>query len=306
MDDTKKEAENKELIEEIADIDFKDESFGEESDDVSGEVAEKTKDTDSDTSNDDETAAESDKSDKEESEDAEKKKEDKETSKEEETKETETEEDSKKDNKTESDRETSPKEVSQVEKLLAEIERLSGLVPKPVMEVSEEDKKDEKAEEVVHDFLKGMDMDDVSSDPAVFNKILLAVAAKVQQQTTEQVLRSIPQVVVSQVQQQTYFKRMADKFYDDNKDLVNVKQVVRACAQQIQQNNPEWEIDKVFSEAAVKTRQTLGLTAPVIGETKEAETVGNLDDAAFAKSKGGSKSNLKPKRSSLQTEIDEL
>lgn len=296
----------KELIEEIADIDLKDESFEEESDDTSEEVAEETKDTGDDAGNDDETAAESDKSDKEGSGDVEKKKEDKEISKEEGTEEAETEEDSKKDDKTESDGEISSKEVSQVEKLLAEIERLSGLVPKPVTEVSEEDKKDEKAEEVVHDFLKDLDMDDVSSDPAVLNKILLAVAAKVQQQTTEQVLRSIPQVVVSQVQQQTYFKRMSDKFYDDNKDLVNVKQVVRACAQQIQQSNPEWEIDKVFSEAAVKTRQTLGLTAPVIGETKEVETIGDLDDAAFAKSKGGSKSNLKLKRSSLQTEIDEL
>lgn len=305
MDDIKKEVENKELIEEIADIDFKDESFEEESDDTSEEVAEETKDTGDDAS-DDETAAESDKSDKEESGDVEKKKEDKEISKEEGTEETETEETSKKDDKTGSDEEISPKEVSQVEKLLAEIERLSGLVPKPIMEVSEKDKKDEKTEEVVHDFLKDMDMDDVSSDPAVLNKILLAVAAKVQQQTTEQVLRSIPQVVVSQVQQQTYFKRMADKFYDDNKDLVNVKQVVRACAQQIQQNNPEWEIDKVFSEAAVKTRQTLGLTAPVIGETKKDEIVGDLNDVAFAKSKGGSKSNLRPRRSSLQTEIDEL
>ena len=203
------------------------------------------------------------------------------------------------------------KEVSQIDKLLAEIDRLSGSeipveVPKEKKKVPEGEKKVDELvsdKEAIHDFIKDIDMDDVSSDPEVFNKILHAVVAKVQQQTTEQVLRSIPEVVMSQVRQQTYFKKMADDFYDDNKDLINVKQVVRACAQQLQKNNPEWEVEKIFSEAATKTRETLGMSAHVIDKEEEPPSA---DDAAFAKQKGGSKSNLKQKKSSLQSEIDEL
>ena len=205
------------------------------------------------------------------------------------------------------------KEIPQIDRLLAEIDRLSGQeipedrkIPEEEEKVSEVEKKTEDLisdKDAIHDFIKDIDMDDVSSDPKVFNKILHAVVARVQQQTTEQVLRSIPEVVMSQVRQQSYFKKMADDFYTDNKDLVNVKQVVRACAQQLQKNNPEWEIEKVFSEAATKTRETLGMSAHVIEKEEE---LPSADDAAFAKQKGGSKSNLKRQKSSLQTEIDEL
>lgn len=218
---------------------------------------------------------------------------------------------SEKDKDKKSEEEGEPKkEVSQIDKLLTEIDRLSG--PKISEKVPKEEKetpKEEKADELIsdkdsiYDFVKDLDMDDVSADPKVFNEILHKVVARVQQLTTEQVLRSIPEVVMSQVRQQTYFKKMADDFYKDNKDLVNVKQVVRACAQQLQKTNPEWEIEKVFSEAATKTRETLGMSAHVIEKEEE---LPSEDDAAFAKQKGGSKSNLKQKRSSLQTEIDEL
>lgn len=206
-------------------------------------------------------------------------------------------------------------DVSQVDKLLAEIDRLSGLI-KPEIETpskkeedekpkEEEPKKDTEVDLTSYDFLKDLDMDDVASDPKILNKVLHEVIAKIQLRTTEQVLRSIPQVVMSQVNQQTYFKRMADKFYEDNSDLVNVRQVVKACTQQVQQANPEWEIEKVLKEAAVKTRETLGLSAPKIGTTT-GDKIPSAEDAAFAKSKGGSKSNLKQQRTSLQTEIDEL
>ena len=207
-------------------------------------------------------------------------------------------------------------DVSQVDKLLAEIDRLSGLV-EPKVEIppkkkegeeekpkEEEPKKDVEVDLTSYDFLKDLDMDDVASDPKILNKILHEVIAKVQLRTTEQVLRSIPQVVMSQVNQQTYFKRMADKFYEDNSDLVNVRQVVKACTQQVQQANPEWEIEKVLKEAAVKTRETLGLSAPKVGASDS--KIPSAEDAAFVKSKGGSKSNLKRQRTSLQTEIDEL
>jgi len=215
-----------------------------------------------------------------------------------------------------SEEEKGKTEVSQVDKLLAEIERLSGLVKPEADAIKTVVDKDEKkiAEEEVEkkkidegsviDFVKDLDMDDVSSDPKLFNKILHTVIAKVRQTTAEQVLRSIPQVVMSQVNQQTYFKRIADRFYEDNPDLVNVRQVVKACTQQIQQTNPEWEVEKVLKEAALKVRDTLGMTALKVGAGDS--KIPSAEDAAFAGAKGGSKSNRKQQKTSLQMEIDEL
>lgn len=313
--------ENEDLVKEIADIDSAHDDTPFDTADAStkdkdeDEVDSKTvKDGDKDEDKDEKTVKgdeEPTKDDKEVSDGEETEKKDKIVDKKEKDEEISSEEKSEKD----PDKDKDEKDVSQIDRLLTEIDRLSGLVKPEVSEVKpsddkkEEDKKDKKVvevEESIYDFVKGLDMDDVASDPTVFNKILHKVIARVQRQTAEQVLLSIPKVVMSQVQQQTYFKRMADDFYKDNPDLVNVRQVVRACAQQVQKDNPEWEIEKVFSEAAVRTRKTLGITAQKIKTKEEEDDVTSVEDVAFAKASGGSKSNLKRQKSSLQSEIDEL
>ena len=303
-----KEGADKALIDEIADLDF---TGDDKPLDVSTEEDSKTVDEgekkDETVDDDKESVDES----KEGLDDEKEKKKDTETPEEEEDKKVSAEDKGEKPDESKEEGDIKG-EVSQVDKLLAEIDRLSGPIipdaeqeskPKPEGEADEEKDKKKDAEGLVHDFVKNIDMDDVASDSAVFNKILHAVIARVEQRTTEQVLRTIPQIVGSQVQQQTYFKKMADTFYNDNKDLINVKQVVKACAQQLQKNNPEWEIEKVFAEAAVKTRETLGMSAKKV---ESDESITSAEDAAFAKSKGGSKSNLKQQKSSLQAEIDEL
>lgn len=199
--------------------------------------------------------------------------------------------------------EESPTEGSQVDKLLAEINRLSGLV-EPAAPVVE--KKDEKTDfpETPHDFLTGIDMDDVSSDPKVLNKVLHAVIAKVQQQTSEQILKNLPSEVMEQVNQQMGFKTVVDSFYSDNPDLANVKAVVKACAQQLYTENPDWEMSKIFAASADRTRETLGIPKQKAAENNQ--QVPSVDDAAFAKPSGGSKSNQKSQKSALQRQIDEL
>lgn len=197
---------------------------------------------------------------------------------------------------------SSVEDVSQVDKLLAEINRLNGLVK---TSDNQQTVKSSKIEADIHNYLKDLDMDDVSSDPVVFNKILHAVADRVQRQTTEQVLLNIPQVVLSQVQNQSYFKRMADNFYTDNPDLVNVKQVVKACTQQIQMKNPEWKLEEVLKETAKRTRETLGM----VDQIKQSSTSGNvpsLHAAAFGHSRSSSAANLKQQKSALQRELDEI
>ncbi|MCK4330887.1 hypothetical protein KAX02_13740 [candidate division WOR-3 bacterium] len=300
---------NKALIEEIADLDFTgDDKPLEASTEEDSKTVDEGEEKDETVGDDKKSVDESEEG----LDDEKNKEEDTKTSEEEEDKKTLAEDKGEKPDESKEEKDVK-EEVSQVDKLLAEINRLSGPIESDIESKSEEKEDEEEkppekgevkpAEDSIYDFVKDIDMDDVASDSAVLNKILHAVEIRVRQQTAEQILRSLPQVVTSQVQQQTYFKKMADTFYEDNKDLVNVKQVVKACAQQLRKNNPEWEIEKIFTEAAIKTRETLGMS---VQKVTVDEDITSAEDAAFAKSKGGSKSNLKQRKSSLQAEIDEL
>lgn len=215
--------------------------------------------------------------------------------------------DSKGDEKTEDAKkgasEESQTEESQVDKLLAEINRLSGLVEPAAPAAEKRDKKTDLPE-TPHDFLTGIDMDDVSSDPQVLNKVLHAVIAKVQQQTSEHILKNLPSEVMEHVNQQMGFKTVVDSFYSDNPDLANVKAVVKACAQQLHTENPDWDMSKIFAASADRTRETLGISKQKAVENNQ--QVPSADDAAFAKPSGGSKSNQKSQISALQRQIDEL
>jgi hypothetical protein len=199
-----------------------------------------------------------------------------------------------------------PADESQITKLMNEINRLSGLVEPPAPVVDKKEGADDAsvAPDTPHDFLTGIDMDDVSSDPKILNKVLHAVIAKVQQQTSDQILKNLPSEVMEQVNQQMGFKTIVDSFYSDNPDLVNVKAVVKACAQQLHVENPDWEMSKIFAASADRTRETLGISKQKAAENNQ--QVPSADDAAFAKPSGGSKSNQKSQKSALQRQIDEL
>ncbi len=194
-------------------------------------------------------------------------------------------------------------EAVQIKTLLTEINRLNGLVSPIRADVKKAETDDKKIKDEVYDFIKDVDMDDLASNPVIFNQVLHEVIKRVQKQTTEQVLLNIPDVVMSQVKQQSFVKQKSDRFYSDNPDLVNVRSVVKACAEQLQQDNPEWGIDKIFKNTAAKTRETLGMSANTVNTNKE---IASVEDVAFAGSKGSSKNNLKRKKSSLQRELDEL
>lgn len=196
-------------------------------------------------------------------------------------------------------------ELSREDKLLAEIDRLSGLVETGKVVAKTEEEKGTASKELDKDFIGEIDMDDVASNPKIFNKILLAVVKKAveisNQSNTKQLENVVPLTVKAQVKQYASSKDAIDEFYKDNPDLSNVRKVVKACAVQIVEENPEMKWEDILNKAAEKTRQTLGIERQNAGEK-----VGDLGDAAFAESKKHNRGKKKDNRTSQQKQIDEL
>ena len=113
------------------------------------------------------------------------------------------------------------------------------------------------------EFIKAEQLEELLENPAKFNEVLNKVSAQAvergEKQTVEKILRSIPQIVATQVSNRIAVTRMVDKFYDDNKDLSHVKKTVGAVANEVHAENSDWAVEKVFKEAAVRTRKLLGL-----------------------------------------------
>lgn len=200
-------------------------------------------------------------------------------------------------------------EPSRIAKLVAEVERLSGLVSAPVLQTDEKEKEKKTVVDVdvvasdLIDFVGDLDMDDVASDSKVFNTLLnkvlqqgIVVGKKLNQ---DSFATDVPQVVADQVSRFSQNQIMIDQFYKDNEDLINVKQVVKACATQVASENPDKGLEFVLKKAAENARKTLGFKRPVKQKSSDPNS------AAFAKQKGGQRKKAK-KISKLQQELDEL
>lgn len=111
----------------------------------------------------------------------------------------------------------------------------------------------------IKSFLGEEDIDEVVSDPMKLEALLTRVAEHAKTTTVEHVLRSMPNMIVTQIQQQTLIKNAVDDFYDANEDLKIAKKTVGIMANEVAAEDPTMTLDKVFKEAGERTRKALGL-----------------------------------------------
>ncbi len=199
-----------------------------------------------------------------------------------------------------------------IEGLIAEIDRLSGLLVTKAL-VKTEVVKEKAVEETItttadfEDFIGELDMDDVASKPEIMNELLNKVLQKgietgksLSKDQTAAVDSSVSQTVASQVDSAIALKSMIDEFYGANPELGNVRQVVQACASQIVQESPDKSFKDVLNMAAEAARKTLG-----IPKSAKKTKIAKPEDAAFAEQKGGQRKKAR-KVSKLQQQLDEL
>ena len=180
-------------------------------------------------------------------------------------------------------------------KLLARIDELQGQVKTPVEGSEKETEKD------LENFLADLDMEEVQSDPDILNQILHKVVSFAYDRASENLQSTVPGLISSQVSDMMMAQNVSNQFYADNKDLSNVRNVVKACAEQVSQEHSDWTIENVLKEAADRTRSSLGI------KKKEDNKISDINQASFAgSSKSGGSRNKQPKVSAFQQELDEL
>ena len=188
-------------------------------------------------------------------------------------------------------------EADRIKELLAKVDELQGQISSFSKQKTETKTKEDTE---ALDFLKDMDLEDVYEDPTKFNQILQQVASYSLKQAEQKILANIPEIIQSHLQETLSAKELAEKFYAENEDLQNVRNVVRACAEQVAQENQEWSVEKVLNEAAKRTRKTLGISL------QTESNLGDPDKAGFIKTQKTGRRNKQQKISALQQELDEL
>ena len=202
---------------------------------------------------------------------------------------------------------TTTPELSEVEALKKQIETLTTLVDtmsgtaKVAPTTTETPAVEVKIPEL-EDLFKDMDFDSVMESKENFVKFFKDAMAVVKEQTKQETLVNIPNVVGSFVQRQASIRDVATEFYGKYPELKRVKQYVAHVANTVSAEQPEWNISQVLEEAAKRTKETLNLQAVV----EEKEKV----DAAKPKPSlpGGTQSSKTPKAPSngFQDEINDL
>jgi hypothetical protein len=191
--------------------------------------------------------------------------------------------------------------------LLAELEKVTDVKSIAKEETSASS---EVSTPTRHDFLADVDIDEVLTTTDGLNSLLNSVYNKAMSDasrlTAEQIMKSLPQVVTTYVQQHIAYRETVNDFYQNNPDLMGVKKTLARVANEVTAEKPELDLEGVFDEAATRTRKLLGLRKSVQENSSNKETITTSDKKlkpAFARSKGRpTPGNL----DSLATEIDAL
>lgn len=200
---------------------------------------------------------------------------------------------------------TEPSEIEalkkQIETLTTLVDTLSGNVKSAPSTPAVTEAEPVKIPEL-DDLFKDMDFDTVMESKENFIKFFKDAMAVVKEQTKQETLVNIPNVVGSFVQRQASIRDVATEFYGKYPELKRVKQYVAHVANTVSAEQPGWNIAQVLEEAAKRTKETLNIQDVV--EEKE------KTNAAKPKPSlpGGTNSAKAPKApsDSFQNEIDEL
>ena len=156
-------------------------------------------------------------------------------------------------------------------------------------------------------FLDGTDLDEVFSSAENVNKLLVAVYNKALENAAalaaEKSLQNIPGTVTTYVAQYLASTKMVDTFYEENPDLVGVKQTVAAVANEISANHPDYTLQQVLDEAGKGTREALKLRSNP--PAKKAAPIAR--PVALPGQKGGAGQRFSvPELEGLEKEINDL
>ena len=198
--------------------------------------------------------------------------------------------------------EKADEELSELEKLRKQNQSL-----KQQLQETPQQQEEQKVEPtpLSDEFLKDYNFEEIQDDPEKFKQFILDVANHVKKNTEESIFKNLPQTVNSLAGQQIELRQTAQRFYDQNPELGEVKPFVAKITNQVASEHPDWGIEKVLAETAKRSYKALGLEKTA--KTQQ-QTSGKKRKPGLADAKGGSKRRNKSgeELSELEKEIQDI
>ena len=74
---------------------------------------------------------------------------------------------------------------------------------------------------------------------------------------TRKIMLSVPALVIHHIKNEQNYIRIKDKFFDDNPELVNHKDVLAKQLNVIAAEHTDWTIEKVFQESGIEAKKII-------------------------------------------------
>ena len=151
-------------------------------------------------------------------------------------------------------------------------------------------------------------LDALVRDPKAFNTFMNGIYKKAVETALgivdNRVISRIPAVTKDMVSQQLSVRAAAEKFYQENEDLIPFKNTVGAFAAKVAKSNPQMKLDKVLENAEKLARKHLSLPKNPEGKVKDKEKGA---EPRFPKKPTGDRGNTQGnKLTGMEKEIDDM
>lgn len=193
-----------------------------------------------------------------------------------------------------------------IEDLRRQVEELSGkkAAPKTEAPKTEAPATQPPVSTEPQDFIGDADVEELIHDKESLNKLLNAVYQKALNDSKvglgESVLRSIPDIVRTNITLVTKLNEIKNQFYEDNKDLVPFPKVVGAVMEELVSANPGKKYEEIMSGLGEEVRKRLGL------QKKAAPKQGDPPPKLHGNKNKGPRGGGKPNLDKMQQELDEM
>ena len=160
------------------------------------------------------------------------------------------------------------------------------------------------------EFLKDLDMDELTRSPEELNKLLNVVYSKglgaSEKVVVEKVLRSLPDIVKTSLTTISSLKQARDKFYEDNKDLLPFEGDVAAAFEEVASENPGKGFDELSKDVAERAKEKVKKKVELYGKATGKE--GGKDRHPTLPHRKGQQrqTTQKPNLTPIEDEIDKM
>jgi hypothetical protein len=123
------------------------------------------------------------------------------------------------------------------------------------------------------DFLEGLEIDDVTASPEIFNTVMRNVATQAArmgaQAAMQQTLTTVTPMVGQQVNQTLALNQLRENFYNENSDLRGYPVLIQQIIEREAQATPNKPMDEFLQTVASTARAALGLPEPKKGNPQQ-------------------------------------